>query len=250
MSGLRAIVDGFERGIPDDPFADWICLEDTAVLSIDMHLGHLSDDPMCPCPAPRGREIIGPVDVFHRQARALGVPIIHVRSVLRATGEDDLKGNAPAAWRSLVSLYADPLPGKNQHALEDSKWTEFATEVLPEDLIVQTKRRLSPFYPTDLDFLLRSMGVKRLVINGGMTDCCVLLGAFEASNLGYRVCVASDLVRGSSAELEHAALRMLSLHCALVMESEWVLEAWKDGSKMEAAEWSVPFVKETSDVTP
>lgn len=236
MSGLRAIVDGVEREIPDDPFTDWIGREDTAILSIDMHMGHLSDDPMCPCPAPRGREIIAPVDAFHRQARALGIPIIHVRSVLRATGEDDLKGKAPAAWRSLVSLYADPLPGKDQHAIEGSNWTEFATEVLPDDLIVQTKRRLSPFYPTDLDFLLRSMGIKRLVINGGMTDCCVLLGAFEASNLGYRVCVAADLVRGSNLELEHAALRMLSLHCALVMESAWILEAFRGDGNLAAAQ--------------
>ncbi|WP_375573145.1 isochorismatase family cysteine hydrolase [Ahrensia marina] len=226
MTGLRAYVDGVARDIPADPFAGWVQRADTAVLSIDMHLGHLSEDPMCPCPSPRGREIIAPVNAFHREARAMGVPIIHVRSVLRATGEDDLKGLAPAAWRSLVQLYADPIPGIDQHAIEGSAWTEFATEILEQDLIVQTKRRLSPFYPTDLDFLLRSMGVKHLVINGGMTDCCVLLGAFEASNLGYRVAVAADLVRGTSAELEHAALRMLSLHCALVMNSDAILEAW------------------------
>ncbi|MEM1288065.1 MAG: isochorismatase family cysteine hydrolase [Pseudomonadota bacterium] len=226
MSGLRAYVDGVERDIPADPFSQWVKREDTAIVSIDMHLGHLSEDPMCPCPSPRGREIIAPVDAFHRTARTAGVAIIHVRSVLRATGEDDLKGLAPAAWRSLVQLYAEPIPGIDEHAIEGSKWTEFATEVLDKDLVVQTKRRLSPFYPTDLDFLLRSMGIKRLVINGGMTDCCVLLGAFEASNLGYRVAVAADLVRGSNAELEHAALRMLSLHCALVMDSAAILEAW------------------------
>lgn len=227
MSSMRAYVDGVERDIPADPFAGWVSRDDTAVISIDMHLGHLSDDPMCPCPSPRGRDIIAPVDAFHTAARALGVPIIHVRSVLRSTGEDDLKGQAPAAWRSLVTLYADPLPGIDEHAIEGSKWTQFATKVLEQDLIVQTKRRLSPFYPTDLDFLLRSMGVKRLVINGGMTDCCVMLGAFEASNLGYRVAVAADLVRGSNAELEQAALRMLSLHCALVMDSDAILDAWK-----------------------
>lgn len=227
MSGLRAYVDGVERDIPADPFESWVQLADTAVVSIDMHMGHLSEDPMCPCPSPRGREIIRPVNAFHQAAREFGVPIIHVRSVLRTTGEDDLNGLAPAAWRSLVQLYADPSPGIDQHALEGSQWTEFATEVDKDDLIVQTKRRLSPFYPTDLDFLLRSMGVKHLVINGGMTDCCVLLGAFEASNLGYRVAVAADLVRGTSVELELAALRMLSLHCALVMDSNAILTAWK-----------------------
>lgn len=225
---IKALVYGTEKEIPDDPFRQWVSLGDTAIISIDMHQGHLSEDPMCPCPAPRGREIIEPVNQFHRDARALGIPVIHVRSILRKTGEDDLKGQHPAAWRSLVSLYAAPIPGIDQHAIQGSKWTEFATEVLETDLIVETKRRLSPFYPTDLDFLLRSMGIKRVVLNGGMTDCCVLNATFDASNLGYRVCVAADLVRGSNAEMEDAALKMVSLHTGLVMSSENILEVWRN----------------------
>ncbi|MBN9669722.1 cysteine hydrolase family protein [Roseibium aggregatum] len=225
---MKALVYGAEREIPDDPFHQWVQRPDTAVISIDMHQGHLSEDPMCPCPAPRGREIIAPVNDFHRKARAFGVPVIHVRSILRRTGEDDLKGQHPAAWRTLVSLYADPIPGIDEHAIEGSRWTEFATEVLETDLIVETKRRLSPFYPTDLDFLLRSMGIKRVVLNGGMTDCCVLNATFDASNLGYRVCVAADLVRGSNEDMEDAALKIVSLHTGLVMRSEDILAVWAE----------------------
>ena len=76
--------------------------------------------------------------------------------------------------------------------------TQFATEVAETDQVVQTKKRLSAFYPTDLDFLLRNMGVKRLVLNGCMTDCCILNSAFDASNLGYRVTVARNMVRGTN----------------------------------------------------
>ncbi|MCC6001776.1 MAG: cysteine hydrolase [Pararhodobacter sp.] len=224
---MRAIVYGEEKDVSLDIFGDWVSRADTAIVSIDMHQGHLSEDPLCPCPAPRGRAIIAPVNSFHRAARALGVPIVHVRSVLRRGGEDDLKGAFPAAWRSLVTLYAAPIPGIDQHAIEGSRWTEFATEVLDDDLIVQTKRRLSPFYPTDLDFLLRSMGVRRLVLNGGMTDCCVLNASFDASNLGYRVCVAADLVRGSNPEIEDAALKIISLHTGLVMQSDVILARWR-----------------------
>jgi nicotinamidase-related amidase len=92
--------------------------------------------------------------------------------------------------------------------------------------MVTTKRRLSAFYPTDLDFLLRSMGIRRVVLNGGMTDCCILNAAFEASNLGYRVCVPPDLTAGTDADLEAAALRMVSLHLGLVVKSEDLLAAW------------------------
>jgi len=227
---MKALVYGAEQDIPDDVFCDWVALPDTAVISIDMHEGHLSTDPMCPCPAPRGREIIEPVNRFHRAARALGVPVIHVRSVLRKTGEDDLGGAHPAAWRTLFPLTVGEIPGIDQHAIQGSRWNDFSTEVRDSDLIVETKRRLSPFYPTDLDFLLRSMGIKRVVLNGGMSDCCVLNASFDASNLGYRVCVAADLVRGTNPEMEDAALKMISLHTGVVMRSDEVVSVWKSGS--------------------
>jgi nicotinamidase-related amidase len=223
---MKAIVDGTEREIPAETFAEFASARDAAIISIDMHAGHLSEDPLCPCPAPRGRAIVAPIDRFHRAARALGVPVIHVRSTLRTTGEDDLKGRHPAAWRYLVPLHAPPLPGKNEHAIEGSRWTEMWTEIVAADLMVTTKRRLSAFYPTDLDFLLRSMGVRRVILNGGMTDCCILNAAFEASNLGYRVCVTPDLTAGTDADLEAAALRMISLHVGLVVPSEALLASW------------------------
>lgn len=231
---MKAIVYGTERDLPNETFSEWVSRPETAVISIDMHEGHLSEDPMCPCPAPRGREIIAPVNAFHRAARALGVPIIHVRSILRKTGEDDLKGTHPAAWRTLFPLTVGEIPGSDGHAIEGTKWTEFSTDVEPQDLIVETKRRLSPFYPTDLDFLLRSMQVKRVVLNGGMTDCCVLNASFDASNLGYRVCVAADLVRGTNAEMEDAALKMISLHTGLVMHSDEILAMWGDAEALVA----------------
>lgn len=223
---MKALVYGVEKDLDDAVFSEWVSRPDTAVISIDMHEGHLSSDPMCPCPAPRGREIIEPVNAFHRAARALGVPIVHVRSILRKTGEDDLKGAHPAAWRTTFPLFVGDIPGMADHAIEGTRWTAFSTEVEEGDLIVETKRRLSAFYPTDLDFLLRSMGIKRVVFNGGMTDCCILNAAFDASNIGYRVCVAADLVRGTNAEMEDAALKMVSLHLGVVMQSDEIVSVW------------------------
>ncbi len=47
-------------------------------------------------------------------------------------------------------------------------------------------KRLSAFYPAGLDFLLRNLDTRRVVLNGCMVDCCVLNSSFDASNLGYR----------------------------------------------------------------
>jgi biuret amidohydrolase len=209
-----------------DMFEDYLDPAKTAIVSIDMHRGHLDPSPQCPCPAPRAREIATPIDAFHDSARALGIPVIHVRSVLRRGGKDDLHGIS-SAWRRTFPLYVGEIPNSDAHAIEGSPWTEFVTRVDSDDLIVETKKRLSAFYPTDLDFLLRNMRVETLVLNGGFTDCCILNTAFDASNHNYRVIVARDLVRGTDEHLEEAALAMMSLHIGLVADSADILAEWK-----------------------
>lgn len=206
-------------------FDDHLDPSRTAVISIDMHRGHLDESPECPCPAPRAREIVAPIDAFHDRARELGVPIVHVKSVLRPDGSDDVNG-IPSAWRRTFPLHVGEIPNVGAHALEGSRWTEWVTRVEPQDWRVENKRRLSAFYPTDLDFLLRNRRIDTVVLNGGMTDCCVLNTAFDANNHTYRVVVLRDLVRGTDAHLEGAALSMVSLHLGLVMDSADLLAAW------------------------
>jgi biuret amidohydrolase len=207
-------------------FDDYLDPAKTAIVSIDMHRGHLDPSPQCPCPAPRARDIVEPINAFHAAARTLGVSIIHVRSVLRRGGVDDISGIS-SAWRRTFPLYVGEIPNSDAHAIEGSQWTEFVTHVDPQDLIVETKRRLSAFYPTDLDFLLRNMRVESLVLDGGFTDCCILNAAFDASNHNYRVIVARDLVRGTDEHLENAALAMVSLHLGLVADAADILAEWK-----------------------
>lgn len=221
---MRAYIDGQPRPLGAE-FEGFFDPAKTAVISIDMHRGHLEDSPDCPCPAPRPREIVAAVDAFHEAARAAGVPVIHVRSILRRGGVDDVKGNK-AAWRLVFPLHVGPIPNADEHAIEGTRWNEFVTHVAGDDLIVQTKKRLSAFYPTDLDFLLRNLGTRSVVLNGCLTDCCVLNAAFDASNLGYNVVVARDLVRGTNAEMEEAALRIMALHVGLVCDSADVATAW------------------------
>lgn len=222
---MDAFVYGKRRSLPAG-FEEFLTAAGTAIVSIDLHQGHLADSPDCPCPAPRAREVVAGVNRFHAAARALNVPVIHVKSVLRRDGSDDVKG-IKSAWRFVFPLYVGPIPNSDQHAIQGSRWTQFVTEVADGDHVIDTKKRLSAFYPTDLDFLLRNMGIRRLVLNGCMTDCCILNTAFDASNLGYRVIVVRDLVRGTNAEMEDAALKMISLHAGLVVESRDLIEQWR-----------------------
>jgi biuret amidohydrolase len=230
---MRICVYGQQRELPAG-FEEFTALEHTAVICIDLHQGHLADDPDCPCPAPRAREIVAGVDVFHQIARDLGIPVIHVRSELRRDGIDDVRG-VRSAWRMVFPLHVGPIPNSDAHALEGSRWTQFATDVREGDLIVDRKKRLSAFYPTDLDFLLRNLGTRRVVFTGCMADCCVLNSAFDASNLGYRVTVLADLVRGTDPELEDAALKIVSLHVGLVTDSGDLIRCWRSQREVASA---------------
>ena len=146
---MQAYVYGERRELPVgfEPYAD---RRRSAVISIDMHQGHLADTPDCPCPAPRAREIVRPMDAFHAAARGLGVPVIHVRSVLRKGGIDDVRG-LKAAWRQVFPLHVGEIPNADEHAIEGTRWNEFETSVEPDDLVVSTKKRLTAFHPSDLE---------------------------------------------------------------------------------------------------
>ena len=71
---MKAYVYGEKRDLPAgfETFSD---RAHTAIVSIDMHEGHLADTPDCPCPAPRAREIVAPIDAFHDKVRALGIRV-------------------------------------------------------------------------------------------------------------------------------------------------------------------------------
>ena len=108
---MRIHVYGTPKDI-ETGFDDYLDPARTAIVSIDMHRGHLDPSPDCPCPAPRARDIVAPIDAFHDRARAIGVPIIHVRSILRRSGVDDIKGIS-AAWRRTFPLYVGAIPNSD-----------------------------------------------------------------------------------------------------------------------------------------
>ncbi|MGE0222414.1 MAG: hypothetical protein AB7F35_22540 [Acetobacteraceae bacterium] len=106
---MDAYIYGEKRALPDG-FQTFGEPARSAVVSIDMHQGHLADTPDCPFPAPR--------------RAGENYPMIHVRTVLRKGGIDDLKGHK-AAWRLVFPLYAGTVPNADEHGIEGTRWTKF-----------------------------------------------------------------------------------------------------------------------------
>jgi biuret amidohydrolase len=223
LTDVHAYLRGERRPVTDE-LDDYFDPKSTAIVSIDMHRSHL-DGPDCPCPGPRGIEAIALTDGFHRAARRLGVPIIHVRTWLRRDGVDDARAKR-ASWRRILEWSGEATPAIEDHVIEGTRWTEFMTEVEPADLIVH-KKRFSSFVATDLDFLLRNLHRDTLVIDGIFIDACDLSTGFDAANLDYKVLVPQDVVRGSSDEMERAALAIFSSYVGLVINSEELIAEWE-----------------------
>jgi nicotinamidase-related amidase len=74
------------------------------------------------------------------------------------------------------------------------------------------KARHSIFYETALDYLLRSQGIKRLVLTGQVTEQCVLYSALGAYIRHYEVTVPRDAVAHIHSDLADAALQMMELN--------------------------------------
>ena len=112
---------------------------------------------------------------------------------------------------------------------EGTKWLDLLVEDDPErDYYIRTKKRLSAFYPTDLEFLLRQLDVYNVVLTGTLTDCCVINSAFDAANRDFRVAVPRDVTGGLSEETERWAFGIISMHAGLVVDSDALVAEWSE----------------------
>lgn len=112
-----------------------------------------------------------------RAARAAGLPVIfanddHIEGVDR---ELELWG--PHGIHGKVKVLPELEAGSGAH-----------------DFIVP-KRRYSGFFGTDLDLLLRELGVRTLIAVGEDTNICVLHTLADAYFLGYETIVPEDCTR-------------------------------------------------------
>lgn len=80
-----------------------------------------------------------------------------------------------------------------EHAIAGTVGAEVIPELnVSEQDYVVNKRRYSGFFHTDLDLLLKELGVDTVIMTGLHTHMCVRHTSADAYQLGYRVLVASD----------------------------------------------------------
>ena len=196
----------------------------TAVVAIDMHRGHL--DPAVatlPLPAERCGPVIKRAASLFADLRARGVVIVHVVTEYRDAAEIA----ANPFWKAAHDDPANARRGILKHNLSGGPGTEIIPELYDaRDLVVRSKKRYSVFHPTDLEFVLRRLGVDTVILAGINTTTCVLCAGFEATNRDFRVVVAADAVDSMDGEDMHRfTLRLIAAAIGWPLTNEELLRA-------------------------
>jgi nicotinamidase-related amidase len=144
---------------------------------------------------------IAPLQALLPELRAAGVPIVWLN-----WGNRPDRANLPPG---VLHVYdpdghsvglGHPLPGSGSHVLEAGSWSAAVVdelEVDPGDIRVD-KYRMSGFFDTELDSVLRNLAVTTLFFAGVNIDQCVLATLMDAACLGYDVVLLEDCAATTS----------------------------------------------------
>jgi nicotinamidase-related amidase len=91
-----------------------------------------------------------------------------------------------------------------------------------DDEIVIPKTSSSVFNSTNIDYVLRNLGVEDLAVTGFLTDQCIDHTVKDAADRGYYVTCLSDACMANTHERHLAALAMFSDYCRTMTTEGWL----------------------------
>jgi ureidoacrylate peracid hydrolase len=202
--------------------------EQTAVIVVDVQ--RLFTD-MVPFPlTPALDEVLRRMNLFLAEARHRGVPVVRLRTVL---APEDHSVNTLLWPDEMRAQFLPGAPGTHDDPAVPTE--EGDLEVI--------KTRYSGFVGTQLDSILKSLGVETTVICGLTTNVCVQSTVRDSWQYGYRTVTLSDCCSESNGGpfplVSHeAALQSIARNFGIICSSQDVVEAW-DQSMVERSMPSV-----------
>lgn len=132
-----------------------------------------------------------------KQARAAGVAIMHAPIVF-ADGYGEITRHPYGILKGVV----------DNKAFRKGTWGAAIIDALrpqPGDIVIEGKRGLDAFASTNLDFILRSKGIRTVALAGFLTNCCVESTMRSAYEKGFDVITLKDCTATLSREAQDMA---------------------------------------------
>jgi nicotinamidase-related amidase len=163
-----------------------------------------------------GAALIANCQKLLTKARAVGIPVIHVRVARRP----DLK-DAPRP-----PLGTPPGPSGGPSLIEGSEGAAIVAELTPrpEDVVV-TKHTTSPFHTTDLGVYLRRFGISTLLLTGYSTTGVVEGSLRDARDQDYDCVVVRDCCAAATVQEHDTCMDIIFPRMAWVASVDEVINA-------------------------
>lgn len=156
-------------------------------------------------------------------ARGAGTPVVWIRNVYTAQPNWYLSEVwLEQAARRRRGLYVE------RPVCQAGEWNGDFYQVRPRpDEAIVTKHRYGAFEGTDLDLVLRSRGVRTVIMTGVATNVCVETTARQAFLKDYYVVFVSDCTATYSRADHDATLRNIDNFFGEVVTAEQVAACWR-----------------------
>jgi nicotinamidase-related amidase len=192
----------------------------TVLVTQECQRGVVGDLSLLPALAAAAAPIVPRIAALAASARRAGVRVVHCTAVRRPDG----RGSNRNARLFMATRGSPMTPGSP------------AIEVLPEigvaesDLVVPRLHGLSPMHGTELDPILRNLGVRTIVAVGVSVNLALTNLVLDAVNAGYQVVVPRDGVAGLPAAYVDAVLEHTLGLVATVTTTDELLALWERAS--------------------
>jgi len=135
---------------------------------------------------------------------------------------------APTAKKNLVDDDNIDIYGKRWTLHIDDEASLIDDRIKPkENDIIVLKTGSGAFCSSEMDLILRSNNISRLILTGGLTDACVSSTTRQAWDRGYLCTVVEDACISSNKEDHAAEIRILGKYYAWIIDTDELIEKLK-----------------------